>query len=30
MGRTFPAVAFEWYVDDAVVHCVSEMQALML
>ncbi|MFB7323870.1 group II intron reverse transcriptase/maturase [Streptomyces sp. NPDC093064] len=27
MARTFPAVTFERYVDDAVVHCVSERQA---
>lgn len=27
MARTFPAVRFERYVDDAVVHCVSESQA---
>jgi RNA-directed DNA polymerase len=27
MARTFPAVRFERYVDDAVVHCVSERQA---
>jgi RNA-directed DNA polymerase len=27
MVREFPAVAFERYVDDAVVHCVSEAQA---
>jgi RNA-directed DNA polymerase len=27
MGREFPAVEFERYVDDAVVHCVSERQA---
>ncbi|MGW3243464.1 reverse transcriptase domain-containing protein [Streptomyces sp. NPDC001070] len=27
MARTFPAVAFERYADDAVVHCVSERQA---
>ena len=27
MAREFPAVAFERYVDDAVVHCVSERQA---
>lgn len=30
MARTFPAVRFERYVDDVVVHCVSERQALML
>lgn len=27
MAREFPRVAFERYVDDAVVHCVSETQA---
>jgi RNA-directed DNA polymerase len=27
MAREFPAVTFERYVDDAVVHCVSERQA---
>jgi RNA-directed DNA polymerase len=27
MSREFPAVQFERYVDDAVVHCVSERQA---
>lgn len=27
MTRTFPGVTFERYVDDAVVHCVSERQA---
>ena len=27
MAREFPAVAFERYVDDAVVHCRSEAQA---
>jgi RNA-directed DNA polymerase len=27
MAREFPAVPFERYVDDAVVHCVSERQA---
>src|SRR6266568_2650595 len=27
MARNFPAVPFERYVDDAVVHCVSERQA---
>jgi group II intron reverse transcriptase/maturase len=27
MAREFPAVPFERYVDDAVVHCVSESQA---
>jgi RNA-directed DNA polymerase len=30
MGREFPAVTFERYVDDAVVHCVSEKQARLL
>ena len=28
MAREFPAAAFERYVDDAVVHCVSERQAM--
>jgi group II intron reverse transcriptase/maturase len=28
MAREFPTVAFERYVDDAVVHCVSERQAM--
>jgi RNA-directed DNA polymerase len=28
MARTFPSVPFERYVDDAVVHCTSERQAL--
>jgi hypothetical protein len=27
MARTFPAVRFQRYVDDAVVHCASERQA---
>jgi RNA-directed DNA polymerase len=27
MAREFPAVTFERYVDDAVVHCESETQA---
>ena len=27
MAREFPTVRFERYVDDAVVHCVSEQQA---
>ena len=27
MVREFPGVGFERYVDDAVVHCVSEAQA---
>jgi hypothetical protein len=27
MARTFPAIPFERYADDAVVHCVSERQA---
>ena len=27
MAREFPAVTFERYVDDAVVHCVSEARA---
>ena len=30
MGRTFPTIAFERYVDDVVVHCVSRKQAAML
>lgn len=30
MARKFPAVPFERYVDDAVVHCRSERQARML
>ncbi|MEU2744589.1 group II intron reverse transcriptase/maturase [Streptomyces sp. NPDC007095] len=30
MAREFPAVRFERYVDDAVVHCVSERQARVL
>ncbi len=30
MERKFPTVQFERYVDDAVVHCVSERQARML
>jgi group II intron reverse transcriptase/maturase len=30
MAREFPDVTFERYVDDAVVHCVSERQAHML
>jgi RNA-directed DNA polymerase len=30
MARTFPAVAFERYVDDGVVHCASRQQAEML
>jgi hypothetical protein len=29
-GRKFPTVAFERYVDDAVGHCASEKEALML
>ena len=29
MARTFPTIAFERYVDDAVVHCVSKAQAVM-
>jgi RNA-directed DNA polymerase len=28
MAREFPTVSFERYVDDAVVHCVSERQAM--
>jgi RNA-directed DNA polymerase len=28
MARRFPAAVFERYVDDAVVHCVSERQAI--
>jgi RNA-directed DNA polymerase len=27
MARTYPSIRFERYVDDAVVHCVSERQA---
>jgi Reverse transcriptase (RNA-dependent DNA polymerase) len=27
MTRTFPGIAFERYVDDAVIHCASEQQA---
>ena len=27
MARTFPTIPFERYVDDVVVHCVSERQA---
>jgi RNA-directed DNA polymerase len=30
MVREFPGVAFERYVDDAVVHCVSEEQATLV
>jgi RNA-directed DNA polymerase len=30
MAREFPNVAFERYVDDAVVHCVSERQARLV
>lgn len=30
MGRRFPSVPFERYVDDAVVHCRSQSQARML
>jgi hypothetical protein len=30
MVREFPLIGFERYVDDAVVHCVSKKQALML
>jgi RNA-directed DNA polymerase len=30
MAREFPGVRFERYVDDAVVHCVSEAQARMV
>jgi RNA-directed DNA polymerase len=30
MARDFPTISFERYVDDAVVHCVSEKQALLL
>jgi group II intron reverse transcriptase/maturase len=30
MARTFPAIRFERYVDDAVVHCVSKAQAVMV
>jgi RNA-directed DNA polymerase len=28
MARTFPSIRFERYVDDAVVHCASQRQAL--
>jgi group II intron reverse transcriptase/maturase len=30
MARKFPSIAFERYVDDAVVHCKTERQAQML
>jgi RNA-directed DNA polymerase len=30
MARDFPNIAFERYVDDAVVHCISERQAHMV
>lgn len=30
MARRFPGIMFERYVDDVVVHCASEKQALML
>src|SRR5215211_2529247 len=30
MARRFPAIQFERYADDAVVHCVSQRQARML
>jgi group II intron reverse transcriptase/maturase len=30
MSREFPGIRFERYVDDAVVHCSSQRQALML
>jgi RNA-directed DNA polymerase len=30
MARQFPGIAFERYVDDAVVHCVSKAQALLV
>jgi RNA-directed DNA polymerase len=30
MERTFPSIGFERYVDDVVVHCASQRQALML
>jgi len=30
MARTFPTIQFERYVDDAVVHCVSKAQAIMV
>jgi RNA-directed DNA polymerase len=30
MARRFPAIGFEGYADDAVVHCVSQRQARML
>jgi RNA-directed DNA polymerase len=28
MSREFPGIAFERYVDDVIVHCVSEIQAI--
>ncbi|MFE3060884.1 group II intron reverse transcriptase/maturase [Nocardia sp. NPDC059239] len=30
MSRRFPGIMFERYVDDVIVHCASEKQALML
>ena len=30
MAREFPAVPFERYADDAVVHCVTERQARLV
>jgi group II intron reverse transcriptase/maturase len=30
MAREFPTITFERYVDDAVVHCVSKAQAIMV
>jgi retron-type reverse transcriptase len=30
LAREFPAVEFERYADDAVVHCVTERQALQV
>ena len=30
MARKFPTIRFERYVDDAVVHCVSKAQAIMV
>ncbi len=30
MARTFPTIAFERYVDDVVVHCVSKAQTIMV
>ena len=30
MARQFPAVKFERYVDDGVVHCTSQQQARLM